>query len=360
MYQSASQRLRRQNHVQMTCDNHGVRWQEVVECLNRFEQQFNKNGGKDVSLGDRLEALGCAIILDNTLLAQSIISSCSLDELNSSVRVYPLTPMPLLALAVVMGNKKMANLLLEAKVNVNALKHIAMRTALGANTADMLELLLDAGATTEFTLDDGRGIKEFIRYHVCQGVIQCLLARNLIPEDLADLPKVIEAKKVQDRLNKAVEQDAMQEVIDCLTTQGAYPNDKVKIYLGDKFQKLAALIEKDDVNALRRLIIQGFPLFICDKQGNTLLHVAAQNCSVRTIGYFIALLKKIGKLDQYAFKRNNSGRTAIDYAANKPQLVRLFLGLEDSKSELDLNLPADTLQLPESIGDSNNATASTI
>ena len=366
MHHAARRELRRQNQLKTLRVTLSVNIKSMEGRVQEVQEKFNKGGGQTIPAEDRLSVLRCAMLLDNTLLAQKIINVCSTDELNQEVYLYREGSERPLITAASVGNKKVVRLLLEAKVNVNAesdnnIECMILRPLSQAafrGWIDIVDLLLDAGATSEFT--PGLGKQRFVEMAVgfcAQCIIECLLDRNLIPEDLANYPKVIEAKKMQDKLNRAVQQDNATEVINCLK-EDAYQTSAVKDYI---FKKLAALVAKDDLVSLRRLIIQGFPLFICDKQGNTLLHVSVQNSSVRTIGYFIVLLKKIGKLDQYMFKRNNSGRAAIDYAVEderKQQLFKLFLGIEDSKSELDLNLPVDTLPLPESIGDSNSAIVS--
>ena len=351
MYPSAERRGQRNSNP-----NHALEPDEdtrIKDFVDKLKKQFDETGGKGISLENYQDPLGGAIYFNNAVLAEQVINRCSLAQLNRTLG-YPYPGMTPLQYAARTGNKKIVILLLAAQVNVNRKKfyQTALSLATLAGWIDIADLLLDAGATVQFTV-----LREtFVEYVVksqAQCMVECLVARNLIPEDLANYPKVIEAKKMQDRLNKAVEQDNATELIKCLK-EDAYQNGLVREYI---FQKLSSLVAKDDLVSLRRLIIQGFPLFISDKQGNTLLHVAVQNCSVRTIGYFIALLKKIGKLDQYAFKRNNSGRTAIDYAVEdeqRQQLFKLFLGLEDSKPELDLNLPADAAQLPVSASNSNS------
>lgn len=348
--------------------------------LDQFKKQLIATDGNGLSVEERLLALHSTIFLKDTVLAEQIINRCRPDELDLTIGCpvcyETLTP---LQYAAKYSNKRIVSLLLAAKVDVNCTYKTDSRSshkndttdgrdhctqqfcdcALRSNSAlfyamgcgrvdvDMVELLLDAGATA--FLPSAKGFFAALVDKKTHCIFECFVARNLIPKEFASDPRVIQAQTMQERLNKAVQEDNFAEVINCLK-QDAYQSSTTKQYI---FQKLAVLVKQDDLVSLRRLIIQGFPLFICDKQGNTLLHVAAKAGSVHTIGYFIALLKKLGKLDQYAFKRNQAGKTAIDDVVASPDLLKLFIGLENSKLELDLNLPVDALQLPGSVSNSN-------
>ena len=196
-----------------------------------------------------------------------------------------------LHMAAGFGFISIARLLLDRGSHVHALatngnaKGTPLFAAVHHFHVSIVVLLLDKGAHI-----DVPGCINPLTYAASRNnalVVEILLSYGAqIPHAVATNAVVIQAQDNRLKLSQAKDFKTVAKLL----SQGAFAYPMVKAFVVDpKRQELFAAIERDDVQAVARLLKEGFTLNTCDKEGNTVLHKAIKDKRTKVFDLLLSL-----------------------------------------------------------------------
>ncbi|MBA3954124.1 ankyrin repeat domain-containing protein [Candidatus Dependentiae bacterium] len=177
----------------------------------------------------------------------------------------------------------------------------------------LIEFLLAKGL--EINAQDGEGHTplSYAMHSGSQLGINILLSYGAsIPQGLLSNSTL---KKAQDNKIKLLQATRFKTIAQLLST-GAYAFPVIQMQVDKKRRKLFKAIENNNVQAVTKLLKEGFTLNACDKEGNSLLHKAIESKSLQVINLLLSLGAHI-----YIDKPNKQGFTPLQLLVSKGLLA---------------------------------------